>query len=65
MRLIHQINDMNHDLKLMSQVMKCCNYQSTLLPCGMPCQHHMTISCYYSPKVAKMNGILLLPILDD
>jgi hypothetical protein len=40
--------------------MKCHNYYSTLLPCGMPRQLHMTISCYYSPNVAKMNGILLL-----
>jgi hypothetical protein len=55
-----QINDMNHDVKLMSQVMRCCDYKSTLLPCGMPCQHHTTISYYYSPKVAKMNGILIL-----
>jgi hypothetical protein len=30
MRLIHQINDMSHDVKLVSQVMKCCNYYSTL-----------------------------------
>jgi hypothetical protein len=60
MRLIHQINDMNHDVKLMSQVMKCCDYYLTLLPCDMPYQHHTTISCYYSPKVARVNGLLLL-----
>jgi hypothetical protein len=39
-------------------VMKICDI---LLPNGMPCHHHITISCYYSPKVARMNGILLLP----
>jgi hypothetical protein len=59
MKLIHQINDMNHDVKLVSQIMKCCDYWLTLLPCGMPRQHYTTIS-YYSPKVARINGILLL-----
>jgi len=60
MKLIHQINDMNHDAKLVSQVMRCCDYYSTSLPCGIPHQHHMNISCYYSPKVAGIKGILLL-----
>jgi hypothetical protein len=50
---------MNHDVKLMSQVMRCCDYYSTSLPCGMPHQHHKTIS-YNSPKVVRINGILLL-----
>jgi hypothetical protein len=26
LRLIHQINDMNHDVKLMSQIVKSCDY---------------------------------------
>jgi hypothetical protein len=61
MILIHQINDMNHDVKLVSQIMKCCDYESTSLPCGMPHQCHTTISCYYSLRIARINGILLLP----
>jgi hypothetical protein len=55
-----QINDMNHDVKLVSKIMRCCNYKSTLLPCGMSCQHHTTINYYYSPKVARMDVIFLL-----
>jgi hypothetical protein len=61
MILIHQINDFKHDVKLVSQIMKCCDYYSTFVPCSMLGQHHMAISCYYLPKVTRMNGIFLLP----
>ncbi len=54
-----------NSLKLESQVMRCYNYQSTLLPHGMSHQQHATMCRYYSPKVARIHGILVYLILDD
>jgi len=36
MKLIYQINDMKHDVKLVSQMVNYYDYYSTSLPCDMP-----------------------------
>jgi hypothetical protein len=39
----HQSHDQfikENSVMLMLQIMRCCNYYSTLLPHGTPCQHH-------------------------
>jgi hypothetical protein len=60
MRLIHQINDMNHDAKLVSQVMKCCDYNVNLVAMwhGTSTSHDHKLLLF---TIARINGILLLP----
>jgi hypothetical protein len=59
MGLIHQINYINHG-EVNVIIHEVLQLLVNIVAMYMPHQHHMTINFYYSSKVAKFNGILLL-----